>query len=188
MSEELSSILIMTEWTAGHIYKELSKVWRDRKQLFNTVFSFLLPLIITFTIKKFHHSSKKRCRITLYMRKISFIWSRLMVPLPNLSYSYKKKTPHFYRTQVRSLLCLPLVTKLTHRLLFSIFDWYDSGWKTSTRRLKTLYLLFKTLHLWQKHSFFSTLFYGISDNGWRKWNCVSLRLENVKQLVEACLL
>ena len=30
---------------------------------------------------------------TLYMRKISLIWSRVMLPLPNLSYSYKKKTP-----------------------------------------------------------------------------------------------
>ena len=29
---------------------------------------------------------------TLYMRKISLIWSRVMLPLPNLSYSYKKKT------------------------------------------------------------------------------------------------
>ena len=42
---------------------------------------------------------------TLYMRKISLIWSRVMLPLPNLSYSYKKKTPLISFLLKKNLIC-----------------------------------------------------------------------------------
>ena len=101
-------ILIMTEWTAGHIYIKSCQKFDVIGNNFSTQFLLSVATHHNFYNKEIPSQFLKRCRITLYMRKISFIWSRLMVPLPNLSYSYKKKTPHFYRTQVRSLHCLPL--------------------------------------------------------------------------------
>ena len=115
MVDHLKILIIMTEWVQTlHTHYALSKVCCDRRQLFNII-------LFRPTHHRFFSDGNHNLRInviiirvtlymsclTLYMRKISLIWSRVMLPLPNLSYSYKKKnTSHFLSSVKRKHLIL----------------------------------------------------------------------------------
>ena len=102
---EYFKLCIMTDWVHTHTrtHSALSKVCRHRETTFQHIsfppghhrfFWWELWLI-----NKYHHQYDEYSIfiwVTLYMRKISLIWSRVMLPRPNLSYSYKKEnTSHF---------------------------------------------------------------------------------------------